>query len=89
MTVSISGMSSGPILVLITSILWILLCMRFWWVIDRDNVWQRRLIAIAAGLGGGLIYIIGTMLLEVLKESPEGPRDASEIRVSAPKKPGP
>lgn len=82
-------MSSGLILILLTSILWILLCMRFWWVIDRDNVWQRRMIAIAAGLGGGLIYIIGTMLLEVLKESPPEPRDASEIRVSAPKKPTP
>lgn len=40
--------------------------MRFWYVIDRSNVWQRRLIAIAAGLGGGLIYLFGSMALEVI-----------------------
>ena len=48
------------------SLLWIAFCMRFWWVINRENVWQRRLIAIAAGLGGGLIYMFGSMALEVL-----------------------
>ena len=78
-------MSGGLLLVIATSILWMLLCMRFWWVIDRDNVWQRRLIAIAAGLGGGMIYMIGTMMLEMLEERPPEPRDASEIRVM-PKK---
>lgn len=63
--------------------------MRFWWVIDRDNVWQRRLIAIAAGLGGGLVYMVGVNMLEVLKVDPPGPRDASEIRVRSPKKANP
>ena len=48
------------------SLMWIAFCMRFWWVINRENVWQRRLIAIAAGLGGGLIYMFGSMALEVL-----------------------
>ncbi|MEZ5386001.1 MAG: hypothetical protein R3F13_10850 [Prosthecobacter sp.] len=79
-------MSGGLLLVIATSILWMLLCMRFWWVIDQDNVWQRRLIAIAAGLGGGMIYMIGTMMLEMLKECPPEPRDASEIRVMPKKK---
>ena len=41
--------------------------MRFWFVIDRDNVWQRRMIAIGAGVGGGLIYLLGTMMLGVLQ----------------------
>lgn len=80
-------MTSSQLLVLGASVLWILLCMRFWWVIDRDNVMQRRLIAIAAGLGGGLIYFIGTMMLDVLKEGPPPPQRGQEIRVSpgAPK----
>jgi hypothetical protein len=53
-------------IVLVVSLMWIAFCMRFWYVIDRSNVWQRRLIAIAAGLGGGLIYIFGSMTLEVI-----------------------
>ncbi|MBK8040005.1 MAG: hypothetical protein IPK22_23165 [Verrucomicrobiaceae bacterium] len=48
------------------SLIWIAFCMRFWWVINRENVWQRRLIAIAAGLGGGLIYMFGSMAMQVL-----------------------
>jgi uncharacterized SAM-binding protein YcdF (DUF218 family) len=54
------------IIVFGVSLMWIAFCMRFWWVINRENVWQRRLIAIAAGLGGGLIYMFGSMALEVL-----------------------
>jgi len=78
-------MSSGHLLVLGGSIMWMLLCMRFWYAIDREHTWQRRFIAIGAGVGGGLIYLIGTMMLEMLKEStpPESPGGA-EIRVSAP-----
>ena len=64
-------MTSGHLLVLGASVLWILLCMRFWWAIDREHTWQRRFIAIGAGLGGGLIYLIGSMMLEMLKETPE------------------
>ncbi|MBB5031594.1 hypothetical protein [Prosthecobacter vanneervenii] len=81
-------MSSGLLLVLAASIMWILFCMRFWYIIDRDHVWQRHLIAIAAGLGGGLIYFVGTMLVQALKEpAPQQPapievKDGSDIRVS-------
>lgn len=53
-------------IVLVVSLMWIAFCMRFWYAIDRSNVWQRRLIAIAAGLGGGLIYMFGSMTLEVI-----------------------
>lgn len=76
-------MTSGQLLVLGASILWILLCMRFWGAIDREHTWQRRFIAIGAGLGGGLIYLIGTMMLEMLKEekAPE-PQGGMEIRVT-------
>lgn len=72
----------GQFLVLGGSFLWIMLCMRFWWVIDRDNVWQRRFIAIGAGVGGGLIYLTGTMIVAVLKEKPPEPERGQEIRVS-------
>lgn len=75
---------TGHLLVLGASLLWILFCMRFWWVIDRDNVWQRRLIAIAAGIGGGMIYLIGTLMLEMLKETAPAAEGGQEIRVSAP-----
>lgn len=82
-------MSSGHLLVLASSVMWILFCMRFWYIIDRDHVWQRHLIAIAAGLGGGLIYFVGMMLVQALKEpapqKPEPPaqvQDGSDIRVS-------
>lgn len=57
--------------------------MRFWYAIDREHTWQRRFIAIAAGIGGGLVYLIGTMMLQMLKEAPQPPaEDATEIRVS-------
>ncbi len=59
-----------------------MLCMRFWWDIDRENVWQRRFIAIGAGVGGGLIYLMGTLMLEMLKEAPPPPEQGQEIRVS-------
>jgi hypothetical protein len=76
-------MSSGQLLVLGASILWILFCMRFWYAIDREHIWQRRFIAIGAGIGGGLVYLVGTMMLQMLKEPPPPVEDATEIRVSA------
>ena len=78
---TLSLMTSGHLLVLGASILWIMLCMRFWWAIDREHTWQRRFIAIGAGLGGGLIYLIGTMMLEMLKEAPPPVQDGTEVRV--------
>ncbi|MFZ2279221.1 MAG: hypothetical protein WAW39_15620 [Prosthecobacter sp.] len=59
---------SGQLLVLFASVIWILFCMRFWYAIDREHTWQRRFIAIGAGIGGGLIYLIGVMMLQMLKE---------------------
>ena len=57
--------------------------MRFWYAIDQEHTWQRRFIAIGAGIGGGLIYLIGTMMLQMLKEPPPPPVDVeTEIRVS-------
>lgn len=77
-------MTSGQLLVLGASMLWIALCMRFWWAIDREHVWQRRFIAIGAGVGGGLIYLIGILMLEMLKDSPlPEPQSGEEVRVMA------
>ena len=76
-------MSSGHLLVLGASVIWILFCMRFWYAIDQEHTWQRRFIAIGAGIGGGLIYLIGVMMLQMLKPAPSPPvEDATEIRVS-------
>jgi len=79
----LSPMSTGHLLVLGASIIWILFCMRFWYAIDREHTWQRRFIAIGAGIGGGLIYLIGVMMLQMLKEPPPPKElESSEIRVS-------
>ena len=79
-------MSSGHLLVLGASVIWILFCMRFWYAIEQEHTWQRRFIAIGAGIGGGLIYLIGTMMLQMLKEPPPPVVDVeTEIRVSAGK----
>lgn len=60
--------------------------MRFWYAIDQEHTWQRRFIAIGAGIGGGLIYLIGFMMLQMLKEPPPPVvDDEAEIRVSARK----
>lgn len=61
--------------------------MRFWYAIDQEHTWQRRFIAIGAGIGGGLIYLIGVMMLQMLKEPPPPVVDEEmEIRVSAGKR---
>ena len=54
-------------LILLASVLWLLMCLRFWTMIDRRNKWQRHIIAIAAGSGAGMIYILGGMVWSLLK----------------------
>ncbi|MEN3941120.1 hypothetical protein WJU23_07495 [Prosthecobacter sp. SYSU 5D2] len=71
---------------LVLSILWILLCMRFYTAISRENILQRRLIAIGAGLGAGLIYILGSMIITLLNspmpsETPRPLEQAEDVRV--------
>ncbi|TDU66525.1 hypothetical protein EI77_03620 [Prosthecobacter fusiformis] len=68
------------------SALWVLLCMRFYTVIDRENVMQRRLIAIGAGLGAGLIYVLGSMIITLLNtplpsEQQQEMNQAQDVRV--------
>ncbi|MCB1208811.1 MAG: hypothetical protein KDK97_05770 [Verrucomicrobiales bacterium] len=78
-------------LIILGSLIWIAFCMRFWWMINPKNVWQRRLIAIMAGAGGGLIYLLGSMIQVALTPPPEQPaptelRSGDEVRVSMPPK---
>jgi hypothetical protein len=54
-------------LILLASVLWLLMCLRFWTMIDRRNKWQRHIIAVAAGIGAGMIYILGGMVWSLLK----------------------
>ena len=49
--------------IIVLCILWLLLCLRFYSMISRNNVWQRRMLAIAGGLGAGLIYVLGTLMV--------------------------
>lgn len=85
-------------LILLASALWLLMCLRFWTMIDRRNKWQRHVIAIAAGIGAGMIYLLGSMVWSLLKIPPpheQQPvpslRQADDIRVTPRqpvKKPG-
>lgn len=63
---------------IVTCLLWLLLCLRFYTMISRNNVWQRRFIAIGAGLGAGLIYLVGTMMITVIKAPSSSDAPAAE-----------
>ncbi len=70
--------------VFLLCLLWMLLCWRFYSVISSENIWQRRAIAIAAGLGAGLIYLLGSMLMPWLQawvEEPKAPKEPEGIRI--------
>jgi hypothetical protein len=56
-------MNSFTALLIAFCISWILFCGRVWWTMDRKNVWQRHTVAIAAGLGAGVFYFIGSFLI--------------------------
>lgn len=67
-------MLTGEFGVGLLAVLWLLMCFRFWMLIGKANPGQRHLLALAGGLGAGLIYLLGTMLLGLLREP--GPREA-------------
>lgn len=74
---------SDEFIILGFSLLWILMCGRMWWVMGRQHVWQRRLIAIGAGLGAAMIYLIGTTVWNSVKrKDPPPPQSSEEIRIS-------
>ena len=55
-----------PLIPALMSILWGLICLRIYTMISRENGGQRRVIAIAAGLGGALVYLAMKMLVSYL-----------------------
>lgn len=69
--------------IIVLCILWLLLCLRFYTMISRDNVWQRRLLAIAGGLGAGLIYVFGSLLAPLFAPPNDAPaaEAAQEVRI--------
>jgi hypothetical protein len=77
---------TSTVLILLASVLWLFMCLRFWTMISRENIWQRRLIAIAGGLGAGMIYFLGTMVWRIINlPPPEEARpveEAADIRVA-------
>lgn len=58
-------------------LLWLLLCLRIYTMISRQNTWQRRFIAIAAGIGAGLIYLLSTLLVVLLSPTPSSEENPS------------
>jgi len=65
-------------------VLWVLMCGRMWWVINPRNVWQRRAIAVGAGLGAAMFYLLGTLVwssVQSKEEPPVIPQSGDDIRV--------
>jgi len=66
--------------ILALSVLWLMLCLRFWLAVGRENPGQRRLLAIAGGLGAGLIYVLGAMILHLLRQPSDQDSGRHELR---------
>jgi hypothetical protein len=78
------GMMTGEFGVALMAVLWLLMCFRFWVMVGKRNPGQRHMLALAGGLGAGLIYVLGTMLLGLLREPAEEPvemKSGEEVRV--------
>jgi hypothetical protein len=50
-------------------VVWIFLCGRMWWSVGRAHPFQRRLIALAAGLGAAAFYYAGAKIHVALERS--------------------
>lgn len=77
-------MMTGEFGVALMAVLWLLMCFRFWVLVGKQNPGQRHLLALAGGLGAGLIYVLGTLLLGMLREPAPEEREVQsgeEVRV--------
>ena len=68
-------------------VLWIFMCGRMWWQIDRRHPWQRHAVAAGAGLGAGLFYILGTLIWSAVKPKPEPPQPVTGDMILVSPKP--
>ncbi len=88
-------MLTGHFGVALTALLWLLICLRFWVLAGPRNPGQRHLLAIAGGLGAGLIYLLGMMVLSLLKAPSPGseelvtPIQGEDVRISPGKRGAP
>jgi hypothetical protein len=75
---------TSQLFIIVFCLLWVLMCGRMWWVINPKNVWQRRAIAIGAGLGAAMFYLLGTIIWSSVKQpdEPATPKTGDEVRVS-------
>ena len=74
-----------PFIAPLMCVLWGLICLRIYSMISRRNVWQRRLVAIAAGLGGALVYLVTNMMVTYLiTPAPEPEPQPFPIQHKAP-----
>lgn len=82
---------SPQFFILAFCLLWVVMCWRMWWLISPRHPWQRHAVAVAAGLGAGLFYLLGTLLWSAVKPRPEPsqPLSGETIKVSPrpPKQP--
>lgn len=83
------SMFSGQLGVSVLALLWLLMCFRFWLMVGKRNPGQRHLLAIAGGLGAGLIYVLGLLVIGLLKaptkreaEMRDAPSSGEQIRIA-------
>ena len=82
-------MLTGKTGILIMALLWLSMCLRFWRLAGPSNPGQRHLIALAGGLGAGLIYFLGTLVSALLQRPgaqdsplPAEPARMEDIRIA-------
>jgi Na+-transporting NADH:ubiquinone oxidoreductase subunit NqrD len=69
-----------PFVAPVLTVLWLLICLRIYTMISRRNVVQRRVVAIGAGLGAGLVYVVSNLLVSIVR-LPEPESDEERVRV--------
>jgi uncharacterized membrane protein YwzB len=58
-----------PFVAPVLTVLWLLVCLRIYTMISRRNVGQRRVVAIGAGLGAALVYLVSNTLVTMVLNS--------------------
>lgn len=64
--------------ILLFCLLWLVVCWRIWFRIGKEHAWQRHFIAVGAGAGAALFYLLGTLIWAAVKPPPAPPPPSSE-----------